>query len=234
MAGWHLRLWRRVRIAPGIRLNISKSGPSISLGPRGAHFTVGPRGRRETLGIPGTGLYATRVERTSRRRPTNPRAERAAPAELVGPQEGSQIEAAVPTTAPTGAMTSAPFGAAGSSTPSMTPAWPRAATAEPLVATPQALPRAGGAHYALAILLGLVLGVLLVMGKADAASAANAAVVTAVVGLGYEWLAHHHPLLARRLVAAVVGLVSVVSVFAAVFVGAVVLGALAGARSKHR
>jgi len=55
----YLRLWRRKTIAPGVRLNLSKSGLSWSLGPRGAHFTVGPRGTRRTVGIPGTGVYYT-------------------------------------------------------------------------------------------------------------------------------------------------------------------------------
>lgn len=53
------RFFRRIRIAPGISLNLSKSGGSLSLGPRGAKLTVGPRGIRKTLGLPGTSLYYT-------------------------------------------------------------------------------------------------------------------------------------------------------------------------------
>ncbi len=53
------RFWRRVRIAPGVTLNLSKSGGSLSFGPRGAKFTVGSRGKRATVGIPGTGLFYT-------------------------------------------------------------------------------------------------------------------------------------------------------------------------------
>jgi len=60
MAGWHTRLWRRARIAPGVTINLSKSGPSVSVGPRGSKVTFGRRGVRQTVGIPGTGLYATR------------------------------------------------------------------------------------------------------------------------------------------------------------------------------
>ena len=44
------------RILPGIRLNLSKSGPSVSLGGRGFWFTVGSKGTRTTVGIPGTGM----------------------------------------------------------------------------------------------------------------------------------------------------------------------------------
>jgi len=53
------RFWRRVRIAPGVTLNLSKSGGSLSFGVRGAHFTVGPHGKRVTAGIPGTDLFYT-------------------------------------------------------------------------------------------------------------------------------------------------------------------------------
>src|SRR3954452_7432281 len=64
------RLWRTLRIAPGVRLNFSKSGVSTSFGPRGAHFTIGPRGSRTTVGIPGTGLYWTQAN-NSAQLPTN-------------------------------------------------------------------------------------------------------------------------------------------------------------------
>jgi len=42
-----------------VTLNLSKSGGSLSFGPRGAKFTVGSRGKRATVGIPGTGLFYT-------------------------------------------------------------------------------------------------------------------------------------------------------------------------------
>jgi tetratricopeptide (TPR) repeat protein len=53
------RFWRRVRLAPGVTLNLSKSNASLSFGPRGAKYTVSPRGNRATAGIPGTGLFYT-------------------------------------------------------------------------------------------------------------------------------------------------------------------------------
>ncbi len=53
------RFWRRIKIAPGVTLNLSKSGGSLSFGPRGARLTVGSRGKRATVGIPGTGLFYT-------------------------------------------------------------------------------------------------------------------------------------------------------------------------------
>lgn len=60
MAGWHTRLWRRVKVAPGVTINLSKSGPSLSVGPRGSKVTFGRRGVRQTVGLPGTGLYMSR------------------------------------------------------------------------------------------------------------------------------------------------------------------------------
>ncbi|MFQ5741146.1 MAG: DUF4236 domain-containing protein [Acidobacteriota bacterium] len=67
------RFWRRIRIAPGVTLNLSKSSGSLSFGPRGAKLTVGPRGSRATLGIPGTGLfYTTTAPNRSARRASAP------------------------------------------------------------------------------------------------------------------------------------------------------------------
>jgi hypothetical protein len=54
-----IRFFRRVQIAPGVRLNLSKSGPSLSLGVRGAHVTMGRRGVTRTVGLPGTGVFYT-------------------------------------------------------------------------------------------------------------------------------------------------------------------------------
>jgi hypothetical protein len=54
-----LRFYRRVRIMPGLTLNLSKGGVSTSVGGRGAHITVGTKGSRATVGLPGTGLSWT-------------------------------------------------------------------------------------------------------------------------------------------------------------------------------
>lgn len=53
-----IRFRKRIRLAPGLHLNLSGSGLSLSAGPRGASMTFG--GRRGTYmnaGIPGSGLY---------------------------------------------------------------------------------------------------------------------------------------------------------------------------------
>jgi hypothetical protein len=49
------RFHKRISIAPGIRLNISKNGPSLGLGPAGANINFSRRGKKITLGLPGTG-----------------------------------------------------------------------------------------------------------------------------------------------------------------------------------
>lgn len=55
----YVRFFRRVRIAPGLTVNLSKHGASLSAGIRGAHITVGRTGIRRTVGIPGTGVFYT-------------------------------------------------------------------------------------------------------------------------------------------------------------------------------
>ena len=67
-----LRFFRRVQVAPGIRLNLSRSGISPSFGVRGARLTLGRSGVRSTFGIPGTGIHYTTVHGRpgSRRRPS--------------------------------------------------------------------------------------------------------------------------------------------------------------------
>jgi hypothetical protein len=58
------RFRKSIKLAPGIRLNLSKSGISTSIGPRGATVNVGSkRGPRVTVGVPGTGLsYSQRID----------------------------------------------------------------------------------------------------------------------------------------------------------------------------
>lgn len=59
------RFFRRIKIAPGLNLNLSKKGASLSIGPRGAKYTIGSSGTRKTVSIPGTGLYFTSTSKKS-------------------------------------------------------------------------------------------------------------------------------------------------------------------------
>jgi hypothetical protein len=53
------RFRRSIRLLPGVRLNLSKGTPSISVGPRGFTTNIGKRGVRNTIGLPGSGLSYT-------------------------------------------------------------------------------------------------------------------------------------------------------------------------------
>ena len=50
------RFYRRVKVLPGVYLNMGKQGASMSFGPRGLKTTIGSKGVRHSFGIPGTGL----------------------------------------------------------------------------------------------------------------------------------------------------------------------------------
>ncbi len=49
------RFYRRIRLFPGLRLNLSKSGVSTSIGGRDHWLTLGRRDAQATVGQPGTG-----------------------------------------------------------------------------------------------------------------------------------------------------------------------------------
>jgi hypothetical protein len=58
------RFQKRISILPGVRINLSKSGASASVGPRGADVNIGKDGITANAGIPGTGLsYRQKVGR---------------------------------------------------------------------------------------------------------------------------------------------------------------------------
>ena len=56
------RFGRRIKILPGVRLNVGLRGISTSIGVRGASVTVGKTGVHGNVGIPGSGLsYRTKL-----------------------------------------------------------------------------------------------------------------------------------------------------------------------------
>lgn len=59
-----LRFRRSIRVLPGIRINLSRSGLSTSVGVRGAHVTLGHGKVRETVGVPGSGVSYTTTQST--------------------------------------------------------------------------------------------------------------------------------------------------------------------------
>ena len=52
------RFRKSIKLAPGIRMNLSGGGLSWTLGPRGASIGIGKRGTFLNSGIPGSGLYS--------------------------------------------------------------------------------------------------------------------------------------------------------------------------------
>ena len=53
-----IRFRRSIKIAPGVKVNLTKTGVGMTVGPRGAHYSVHSSGRvTRSVGLPGTGLY---------------------------------------------------------------------------------------------------------------------------------------------------------------------------------
>ena len=65
-----LRFRRSVGVFPGVRLNLSRSGISTTIGVRGASFTAGSRGSHVNIGLPGTGLSIHQRIDAGSKRPT--------------------------------------------------------------------------------------------------------------------------------------------------------------------
>lgn len=78
-----IRFQRRIKILPGLRLNISKSSLGLSLGVPGARASINTRGEIYTsAGIPGSGLYA--IERINLEKRKRSR-KKIQPGELIEP-----------------------------------------------------------------------------------------------------------------------------------------------------
>lgn len=52
---WSFR--KRIKVAPGVHINLSKKGVSTSFGTKGASITTGSRGTYLNTSISGTGIY---------------------------------------------------------------------------------------------------------------------------------------------------------------------------------
>jgi hypothetical protein len=59
-----LRIRKSFKIAPGIRLNVSKTGLSTSVGGKGFTTNLSKKGARVTAGIPGTGISTSKLYKT--------------------------------------------------------------------------------------------------------------------------------------------------------------------------
>jgi hypothetical protein len=62
LMGWSYR--KRIRIFPGVAVNLSRSGPSLSIGGRGFTTNYSSKGETTTFSVPGTGWrYRTNRKR---------------------------------------------------------------------------------------------------------------------------------------------------------------------------
>ncbi len=78
------RFRRSIRLAPGVRINLSKRGTSVSIGGRGAHVTLSDQGTRTTIGLPGTGLSYSELRRPDAVPPTESTPTSAKPGAVTG------------------------------------------------------------------------------------------------------------------------------------------------------
>lgn len=78
------RFNKRVKIAPGVKLNLSKSGVSTSVGGKGASVNIGKKGAHLNASVPGTGLSARKkLTKTKKSEPIMPRNSGKAEADVV-------------------------------------------------------------------------------------------------------------------------------------------------------
>ncbi|MGA4448004.1 DUF4236 domain-containing protein [Ectopseudomonas chengduensis] len=80
-----LRIRRSFKVAPGIRLNVSKSGLSTSVGGKGLTGNLSKRGVKVTAGIPGIGISTSKLygSKGKQRREPEPAAAETRAAEYV-------------------------------------------------------------------------------------------------------------------------------------------------------
>jgi Ca2+-dependent lipid-binding protein len=63
-----LRFRRSIKIAPGIKFNVTKRGVGLTAGVRGAHVSINSSGRKtKSIGIPGTGLSYVSTSQKSKK-----------------------------------------------------------------------------------------------------------------------------------------------------------------------
>lgn len=92
---------KSIQLLPGIRVHLSKSGASLSLGRPGATVNVGGRGVRTTVGAPGTGIsYTTQRSWGGRRGRSGGAPPRDSAAARRTPQQAPRIELPAPRVRP--------------------------------------------------------------------------------------------------------------------------------------
>ncbi len=57
------RFRKTISLLPGVRINMSKSGPSVSVGGKGSTINFGKKGTKTTFGLPGSGMSYSSYKR---------------------------------------------------------------------------------------------------------------------------------------------------------------------------
>lgn len=63
-----LRFHRALKLSKGLKLNLSKTGPSLSVGGKGLSVNLGRRGLKQTVSLPGSGISYSAQKRLGARR----------------------------------------------------------------------------------------------------------------------------------------------------------------------
>lgn len=95
--GWYIR--RSMKIAPGVRVNLSNRGLGVSVGTRGVHVSSSATGRQTfSAGIPGTGIRYRESLGTRKRSRTSSAAPQDAVQDVPQAREVTNLPAGVATT----------------------------------------------------------------------------------------------------------------------------------------
>ena len=88
------RFQKRIKLLPGVTVNLSRSGVSTSLGATGARVTFGHGQRRTTVGLPGSGISHTSLETPAQRAQAEPEPANLAPSDNPMPRMRSPLQRA--------------------------------------------------------------------------------------------------------------------------------------------
>ncbi len=87
-----LRFNKRIKIFPGIKLNVGLGGVSITAGVKGASVNVGKKGAYLNTGIPGTGISSRTKISGTKPAPAAPTQAPAAPTQApAAPTQGLRV-----------------------------------------------------------------------------------------------------------------------------------------------
>lgn len=66
-----LRFHKSLKLSSLLKVNLSKSGASLSVGKRGATINIGSKGIKNTVGLPGSGFSYSQYKSYNKLKPAN-------------------------------------------------------------------------------------------------------------------------------------------------------------------